>query len=445
MSAMSQRHRTVPLCAMIIAYGAPAIAMLVYLTWWPVSFHTILTRHQPINLHGPLWTYPFNDLDAVLHAIACARQGIDVTLPNACMGGGLFQYSPLLLKASTLPIGPALRIPLGLGLDVLFLLSLYALPRPRRWCEFWSLLLAALSYSSLWALESANIDVALYLLVLLAAHLLLRDTGTRAVGYATLLIADAIKFYPACLLVLAARERPAHFVPIALTSLAAAVLLAVAFAGQMGHILPRLPHGSPFGGTFAASNLPSGLAMLMSGSDPDGAISCAIGFVSMFGLIVLCALNVRQWVPTLLPTLRTIAPRQRTLLVAGAVTMTFCFLTAHNFLYRQIFLILTLPGLWDLERRAPQPAWRARFRLASWVAVGLMWAYLFHMLSVVSAGLPGGHLAVIAAIVVWLVQETLWWWLIGLFAAIVACLLWDAPVLAHWRARGVTRRTRSAG
>ena len=37
-----------------------------------------------------VWPYPFLDLESVLKAIACARLGVDVTLPNACMGGGLF-------------------------------------------------------------------------------------------------------------------------------------------------------------------------------------------------------------------------------------------------------------------------------------------------------------------------------------------------------------------
>jgi hypothetical protein len=436
MSAMAQRHRTIPVLAIVIAYGAPAIAILAYLTVWPVCLQTMLHLKLPIGLSSPLWTDTFNDLNSVLRAIACARQGVDVTLPNACMGGGLFQYSPLLLTASPLPIGPALRVPLGLGLDALFLLSLAVLPHPRRWREFCCLLLAALSSSTFWALESANIDIALYLLVLLAAHLLLRGAGARLAGYATLLLAGAIKFYPACLLILATRERPARFVQIALAALAAAVLLAVAYAAQLDHILPRLPRGSPFAGAFGATNLPSATAMLLAGDNADGAPGQTIRCAAMLGLIAIVALIVRRCAPALLPALRTMPARPRTLLVAGAASMTFCFLATQNIQYRQIFLILTLPGFWDLDRRG-------LFRPASWGVIGLMWSYLLQFLSV---DRPGAEPFLPAFIIVWAVREALWWWLISLFAAIILCFLWDspglAPVLARWRA---PPQKRSAG
>jgi hypothetical protein len=242
MSATATRPRTLSVRAIVIAYGAPTIALIAY-----VLLSLLYVQQPPayqVLMHalGVLSNeYAFTDLDSVLTAIDCARQGVDVTLPNVCMGGGLFQYSPLLLKTAALPIGPGLRVPVGLGLGALFLLSLFALPRPRRWREFWLLLLATLSSSTLLAIERANLDIALYLLVLLAAHLLLRGPAMRAVGYATILFAAAIKFYPGCLLVLAARERPAWFVPIALAAIAAATLFAGAFAAQLTHILPRLP------------------------------------------------------------------------------------------------------------------------------------------------------------------------------------------------------------
>jgi hypothetical protein len=244
----------------------------------------------------------------------------------------------------------------------------------------------------------------------------------------------AIKFYPACLLLLAASERPARLLPIAVAALAAAGLLAVAFAPQLGHILPHLPHGSPFGGTFGATNLPDGLALLLVGADAGGEAGSAIRLVSALGLVCVCARIARHWVPSLLPALRAMPPRQHMLLAAGAVTTTFCFLAANNFLYRQIFLILALPGLWDLQRRAAAPALRRRALLAACLIVGLMWSYQLQMLVLGEwHGGPGG-----AFMVVMLVREALWWWLIGLFAAVILCFLWDSPTLGHWR-------TRSAG
>jgi hypothetical protein len=424
-----------PTRAIVIAYGAPAFAALAYLTFWPICLNIVLHRHRPIDLAGPLLSYPFGDLDSVLVALRCVRQGVEVTLPNACMGGGLFQYSPLLLTASALPIGPWLRVPGGIALDALLLLSLYALPHPRNWREFWSLLLAALSCGTFFALECANLDIALYALVLLAAHLLLGRAGLRAAGYAAILVAAAIKFYPGCLMILAARERPARCVTIALAALAGAGLFAVAFAGPLGQILPNLPGETPFGDRFGASNLPGGIALLLSADDPDGVRARLIRLAAMTALVCLCASVAGRWLPALLPALRRMAPRSRMLLVAGAASVTFCFVAAQNILYREIFLILTLPGLWDLARDAPQPALRVRARLASRVVVGLMWAYYLHLLSVAWPAGQAGSL--MTGFLIWVAQEALWWWLIGLFAAVLFCFLWDAPVVAQWRRRAV--------
>jgi len=109
--------RSVRLRTLFIGYGAPAIAFLVYLFYWllylygPPGVYFALLE----GLGVPVWQYPFVDLQSVLQAIDCARQGVDVTLPNPCMGGGLFQYSPLVLKAAALPLGAGLFVPLGLG------------------------------------------------------------------------------------------------------------------------------------------------------------------------------------------------------------------------------------------------------------------------------------------------------------------------------------------
>ena len=433
MSSAARHGWSFSVGTLVIGQGAPTITFLVYLFFWllyldaPASYQALL-----VWLGVPLGPYPFFDLDAVLTAIECARRGVDVTLPNACMGGGLFQYSPLLLKAGALGLGAAQRVPVGLGLDLVFVLSLFALPRPRRWSEFWLVLLAMLSSSTLWAMESANIDVALYLLVLGGVHLLLRGRGVRLVGYATLLGAATIKFYPACLMVLAAPARPVRFMAITLAGFAAAMLLAVAFRSELSHVLPHLPQGS-VGVIFSASCLPLGLASLVSGGDGDHGIGLAMRVGSTIILIGVCATMTRRLVPAILPGFRALPQQERILLVAGAVSITFCFLAARNFMYREIFLLLTLPGLWELERGAPTRALGARFRLASRVVVGLQWSTFFQMGLVRITTEPLVGLRVVAGI--WVLRELLWWWLVSLFVSIILCFLCDAPVLAGWRPR----------
>lgn len=433
---MIAASRSRPARALFIGTGAPAIAILVYVFYWLLYLYGPPGAYLALlgGLGAPVWPYPFLDLESVLTAIDCARQGVDVTLPSACMGGGVFQYSPFVLKAAALPLNAGQRVPLGLGLDVLFLLSLFTLPHPRRWSEFWLLLLAALSSSTLYAIERANIDVAIYLLVLGAVHLLLRSPGARLVGYATLLGAAAIKFYPACLMVLATRERPARFLAIALVSLAAALVLVVSFSTGVGNVVVRLPQGNPFNGVFSASSLPLGIGLLANGGDAQQGIGLAMRVGSTILLIGAGATLVWRLVPMILPELRALPLRELTFLVAGSVSITFCFFAAKNNFYREIFLILTLPGLWALERRAKDRTLGQRFRLVSWVVVGVLWSNFFWVAAEMFATTwLGGHGKFTILLSIWLLRELCWWWLASLLVSFTLCFLWDAPVLAGLR------------
>lgn len=434
MTAPASRAR-----GLVIGHGAPAIALLVYLAVW------LLYRYGPPGVYAALltgwgievWPYPFLDLQSVLLAIDCARQGVDVTLPNACMGGGLFQYSPLLLKLAALPVGASWRLPLGLCLDGLFLLSLFLLPRPRRWSEFRQLLLVAISSSTAFAIERANIDIAIYLLALCGIGLLLRSAGARLAGYAILLGAAAIKFYPASLMLLAARERPGRFLAIAAVSLAAALLLVGSFSNGLGHVVVGLPQGNPLKNMFAANDMPLVSALLANGNDAQHGTGLAVWIGSMAGLVGLLALQVRSLVPTILPGVRDLAMRERICLVAGASCIAFCFFAAENNYYRTIFLVLVLPGLWALGRDAGDRAVGRRMRFAARVVVGLFWSGFYDAASqrLVAAWFGRYDGKPLVVLLFWAVRELLWWWLIGLLVGIVLCFVWDAPILVRLRGR----------
>jgi hypothetical protein len=422
---------------LVIGYGAPVIALLVYLAMWLLYSQMPLAAYVALvnALGAPLWPHPFIDLESVLIAIDCARQGVDVTLPNACMGGGLYQYSPLLLTVKAWSVGASQVVPLALVLDGLFLLSLFTLPRPRRWIEFWQLLLAALSSSVLWALESTNIDLGIYLLALAGLHLLCRSACARWLGYAIVLSAAAVKFYPACLMLLAARERPGRFLAITLVSLAAALLLIAAFSTGLGQVVVRLPRGDPFKGMFAADNMPLVLGMIANDGDEEHGVGRAVRIGATLVLLCGCATLVRSWVPTLLPHIRALQPRERTLLVAGSVAIAFCFFAAENNYYRAIFLFPILPALWALERGVDTPTSARPFRVASWLVVALLWSAIFwvgpNMLLDPWLGEYGKRPFLV---LIWAVRELLWWWLVGLLVSVVLCFVWDAPILARLRA-----------
>ncbi|HQT47699.1 MAG TPA: hypothetical protein PLY97_10800, partial [Acidocella sp.] len=85
-------------------------------------------------------------------------------------------------------------------------------------------------------------------------------------------------------------------------------------------------------------------------------------------------------------------------LIGGAAATVFCFYAAQNVYYRAIFILFTLPGLWQLTR-GPD-ATRARGMLA--VLFLLLWEAIPRDLLAASGYATG----------FWLMREILWWWLV---------------------------------
>ena len=423
----------------IIGYGAPTITCIVFVVYW--LLYTYLPDTYFSLLRGLLpnvWSYPFLDLESVLTAIDCARHGVDVSQYNGCMGGGLFQYSPLLLKASSLPLAATQRVPLGLCLDGLFLLSFFALPRPRCWSEFWVLLLAALSPSVLYAVERANIDVAIYLFSLGAAHLLLRGGLVRIAGYAVIVGAAAIKFYPVSLMALAMRETFSRFIALTSISMLAALILTYSYYNELNHVVNHLPdaYASPFLDFFSASRLPEGIAWIVSqGKHADG-LGIALKATLQFLLAAYVTIRVWKCVPVLLLGLQKLLEREKILLVAGSLLILFCFFLGQNIYFRQIFLILTIPGVLALQREATDHALRNYARFSSWVVVAILWSEFFRYGAGKSAlDWFGLNTTVWFGVWfgVWLFYEILWWWLASVLVAVVLCFAWDSRTITQLR------------
>jgi hypothetical protein len=416
--------------AAVLHYGAPALAILVYAgygllyVWDPDAYQALLA-----GLGIRVWPYPFLDLESVLTAIDCTRQGADVTLPNACMGGGMFQYSPLLLQASALPIGVASRVPLGVALDGLFLLSLFALPKPKNTTGFLLLLLASLSSSTLFALERANFDVAMYLMVVLGACLVATGPRARLFGYADIVLAAALKFYPAAAMILAFREPPRRFLFAVAATTALGLALVASQWQLLGHVMPRLPQGNPFIDIFSATSLPLGLAVLANGGDEHSGLGLGVRILATFLLFGTCVGLAVRLAPGIRLDLRALDRKTLDLLVAGAAIIALCFLAAKNVHYRAIFLLPTLPGLWALARL--NSAHAGRYRFATRVVVFLLWSEFFRMaIEHLLAPILGESGTFPFRLSFWLLRELLWWWLVGLLGGILLGFVCEAPIVA---------------
>src|SRR5690349_10906036 len=153
------------------------------------------------------FSFPFLDAHAVLAAAECGRQGIEVYLSNPCDAlGRPHAYSPLWLAIVPGPLGTGATGSVGAALDLLFLLSLTVVLRPRTGRELLILGSAAVSPMTLYALERANNDLVVFLLVICGAMLFTAPRPFRLSSYGLFVAAGILKYYPLALLVLAARQ-----------------------------------------------------------------------------------------------------------------------------------------------------------------------------------------------------------------------------------------------
>ncbi len=376
---------------------------------------------------------PFLDLSNSLAAWDCTRLGFDVVQNNPCdILGRPYNYSPVWMAFHAIPLTQADLPALGLLLDVTFILSLAALPPAADRGELLLRILAATSSMVAFVAERANIDAGIFLLVLAAVLLLRGGTAWRMVGYGVVAAAAAIKYYPATLLALALRERPAVFAAVALIGAIGGGWLVDVYVQDMIRGARYIPAGSPFGDMFGARNMRLGLLLIMFKASGSVAIAWATALGGTAMVAVLTAVRgLRMWRRADWPRALAALPQaQRWPLLAAALLIVGCFFAGQNIAYRGIFLLLALPGLGAL-RRVGQPVVARLCACAAVTIVLLMWIEAVRWwitLLGLALGMPKPAVGALQALI-WLGRELAWWGLIGHFGLLLAAFLTEAPLL----------------
>ncbi|MDR3505011.1 MAG: hypothetical protein P4L52_02090 [Acidocella sp.] len=376
----------------ISAIGLAALAVFAALHALALPLYEFFTRIPD----GVAKAHPFVDTLAVLQAGACWRAGVDVYHPSACLDGGVFNYSPVLLRIGLLGLGAHDTLAVGLLLCLAFLAALALLPAPARGGEFRLRLTASLSPASYYALEQGNLDAGLFAAIALAVWLLWRVPKLRLAAYGIFALGAAAKFYPVSCFALALRERRRVVLALAGAGLAGLAFVAWRYGHGVAAALAIIPSGTPFRASFGRIDLPRGLAMLHLLRFPPGAVSWGLAAGMLGGGWALR----HGWEKAL----AALDEGRRLYLVTGAVVTLFCFLAAQNIEYRAVYLLLTLPGLWQLGRR---------WLLA--VILLLLWEAVPRALI---SGLVQPYIPAVPAVWFWLLREGLWWWVAVEFTAL---------------------------
>jgi hypothetical protein len=372
------------------------------------------------------FSFPFLDTHAVLAAAECARQGIQVYLSNPCDAlGRPHAYSPLWLAIAPGSLGTSATGWVGASLDLLFLFSLAVVLRPRSAKELLILGAAAVSPMTVYALERANNDLVIFLLVICGAMLFTFPRPYRLFSYGLFVAAGLLKYYPLALVVLAAREGRRDGLVIAAAAMLALVFFAVAFYPELGLAAASIPTGaSYFTDAFSARNLPFGFAEALgkgvARSLIAGSLLAALSGVAVARMLRTARLLGREQLDW--------APREARFLVIGGLLVAACFFAGQNIGYRGILLLPVLSGLVCLHRSVEDREVR-RFCLQMIAAVlFVMWGECFRRaLHAAISPVPSAGLSSRAEVFFWLGRELVWWWLVVGLAAVVLAFLRQSP------------------
>lgn len=368
---------------------------------------------------------PFLDISSPLAAWDCTRQGWNVMVDNPCNPLRLaYNYSPLWLTVSGIPLGVRDTTAVGWVLDILFIASLTLMPPPRPLVGLLLVLAASLSTMVVFALERANADILFFVLALAAGLLAERGLPGRMIGHGLALLSALLKYYPLMVLIILFRERIAVFVAVAVVAAGSAAAFWVVYDDEIVRGWAQIPAG-PYGtDLFAAKNLPFMIGTIVEQTAPSrsaAALAWAVAAGLYAGLVGAALVICRRLflMPELCAATAVLSGRERTLMVIGSAIIAGCFFAGQSIGYRGIYLLLVLPGLLTLTRSAARRV-RTLCLATAVVIVLLMWGEGFRH------ALGGGF-------GFWLARELGWWWSVAVMLALVADFLRDAPILAAFR------------
>ena len=358
---------------------------------------------------------------------------MDVILSDPCdvLHRG-YNYSPAWMTLSVIPLGVEDTTWVGWGLDIIFLLSLSLLPPPRRLLDLVLVLAATLSTMVVFALERANPDILVFLLVLATGLLTEYRLFMRLFGYFLGLVAALIKYYPAMVLVVAFREQVTTFRLVGLAIVGAFAVFWVEYHVDIARGLPNIARGPYNTDLFSAQNLPFLLGEVVGNATASPLVErvAATGlYAALVGACLAICWRLLRF-GELCAALASLSGLERVLLVIGSAVIVGCFFAGQSVGYRGVFLLLVVPGLLTMSR-ASRLELRNLGLGTSGIIVLLMWSECLRFALSRALERFGMSEALVGQLQIqfWLLRELSWWWSVSVMLAVLADFVLGSPAV----------------
>ena len=384
---------------------------------------------------------PFFDWDYIRAGIKCWNEGINVYVTNPCdLMNRPHNYSPLWLRAVFIPTGKAWTMPIGLGIVLAYLLSLFWLIKPANWRELIVLALACISPMAVYCLERGNADAVIFIMLVIAGVLGAGPPANRILSYSLILLAGLLKFYPLVALSTVLRERPRGF--FAITAIAGLIIVGFfyRFREEVSAALKNIPRvgwgavSLPFDGPVSALHLFPGL-------EHFGWFT-TLPYALMGALLIITAIQVMYLARNgkMASAYAKMPEQDAIFLLIGAAVIAGCFFAGYSKAHRGIHLIFVVAGLVTMRRAADDPATRAMLGRAVMLVLFLMWERFFRTALVNPDEVPDSGIALSAYVLLMLFVQVLWWRLAAILLGVLTIFAINSEFFASLqRWRGIRR------
>lgn len=344
---------------------------------WTALLTVLLTCFTFLLYNYTLWVFwgiphiepIFLDLYAVLSAADAHRAGYNAFIENPFdVANRVHVYSRAWLLLGATGLTRDHNFIAGAVLVITFFaLSVFIL-RPENFREFLLSSMVMLSPAVMFAVERANNDIIIYLLLLLASLLLsIKKFWPNAISYLLLYLSTILKFYPAITFVVFVRQikdSRVFYGLTALTAIAVGIFIAATlYDFQYLDLSVFRPYKRwAFGGP-----------LLFNWITMEKAISQARYYIFVLSILVAAGLISSKGAVSL--SCRD--DRNVQTFAIGSLVLFFCFFLFSNFDYRCIFFILTVPFLFEQLRSSAVSTLTRRFvRLYFFCLTAVLWSEL---------------------------------------------------------------------
>lgn len=309
---------------------------------------------------------PFVDSMGIVSALECERLGFETYLWNPCHPQkGTLVYPPFWKLGAILPVTTAWNVPLALTFIAIFATALFWLPSMPDFRGRLLMIAGVVSPPTVMAVNYGNNELLIFALAVAGVWLWVGRRRRRWGAYAVFIVAALLKYFPVALLGLALREKPKRaIIPILAAGLTATVFI-LAAADQIRLSFLNIYTLSPFSYVFGVKNIGE-LAIRMNLASPPLALVIRLCLTLAIAGTAWC-LSERLRARGVLDRLD---PTRRAFLLAGSLLVVSAYFFTQNVAYRQVHLLLALPGLYALGRTECG-------RWASLAPIAVLLMYLF--------------------------------------------------------------------